>query len=281
MATHYVVLQYLPNPASGERVNIGIIAYNDTGGVVRFLSRWERVRAFAGSDVSFLKELTQAVVARVDSLTAAVRNKFVEQFQASDIERWASRWSHSVEFTPPRASTLAPERLLNDLCGRLLTDPAPEKKVGRDRAAAARVAIFGLREALGAKVGDKAEKLLRRNYRLEGKHQRHKFDAGVANGVPYAVAMGLSFEGVYTERNEKLFDSLAWAVSDVAVNAQAIPVAVVALPPVDGTPGFEQQVRSYEQKQKLYTELGATFISEADYPKWASRFVETLPLNDE
>src|SRR5205085_8631669 len=108
MPSKYTVLQFLPNPASGERVNVGVIAYGPSGGYVRFLSRWDRVRAFARTDVSFLKDLTKAVIARVDVLTQAVREGFVPEFQPAEIEGWVAKWSFCVEFTEPRASLLNP-----------------------------------------------------------------------------------------------------------------------------------------------------------------------------
>ena len=278
MLSKYTVLQYLPNPTSGERVNIAIVTYNERGAYVRSLSRWDRVKAFAGSDVGFLKDLLKNLTTRVENARLAVRDQLVSEFEAKLIEDWTGQWSYTLEFTPPRASLLDPASLLNDLCGRFLTEPVTEKKAGRDRGAAARLVAFGLRAALTERVGAEAEDLLRKNYKLPGKHQPHKFDAAIANGVPYAVAMGISFEVPYSERSELFFDSLAWSVSDVAANAQALPVAIVALPPIEGQLAYDLQKASFETKRQLYTSLGATFLTEPDYPDWAKQVVDKLPF---
>jgi hypothetical protein len=278
MPSKYTVLQYLPDPATGERVNIGIITYGEMAGHVRFLSRWDRVKAFAGGDITFLKDLSKEIVGRVEALTKAVTDKFVGSFDPTVIEVWMGRWSHGVEFTPPRASMLDSAQLLNDLCTRLLEEPTPDRRPGRDRTAAARVAAHSLRAALEDKIGDESEDLLKKNYRLAGKHQAHRFDAAVANGVPYVVASGISFEGPYSDRMETFYDSLAWAVTDVASSAQAIPVAVVALPPIPESDGYETQKTNFQHKAKLYSDLGAVFLTEDQYPDWAKETVDRLPF---
>ncbi len=276
MPSKFTVLQYLPNPVSGERVNIGVIAFSEKGGHVRFLSRWNRVKAFSGGDVTFLKDLSKEVVSRVESLTEAVRDKYVEKFDTTAVESWISRWAHTIEFTQSRASTLEPAELLNDLCGRLLAEPISEPKLSRDRKAASQVAAYGLRKALQDKVQMRAETLLKKRYDLEGKRQSHTFDAAIANGVPYVAVMGVSFEGPPHSNTDTFFDSLAWAVSDCASAAQAIPIAIVALPPKSNLEGFSFQQKSFAAKKKLYSDLGASFVVEADYQDWAHTVVGGL-----
>lgn len=277
MPAKFTILQYLPNPATEERVNIGVMTFSEKGGHVRFLSRWDRVKAFSGHDVSFLKDLSKEIIARVDSLTKAVQDRYVEKFDTSVVESWVQVWSHSVEWSTPRASMLEPIALLTDICGRCLSEPQGTPKIIRDRKAASQFAAHGLRRALDSLVGEKSESLLQKKYQLPGKHQRHHFDAAIANGVPYIVATGVSFEGPHHPASETFFNSLAWAVSDCAATAQAIPIAVVALPPKKDTEGFSDQVRNYDSKRRLYTELGAVFVPENEYEHWAKDAVSKLP----
>jgi Protein of unknown function (DUF3037) len=61
MPGYYSVVQYLPDPVTDERVNIGVITYGDGGIRCRFLRTWTRVRMFGGEDVSFLREFAAGV----------------------------------------------------------------------------------------------------------------------------------------------------------------------------------------------------------------------------
>ena len=56
MASRYSVIQYVPNPIADERINIGVLAFNEQVVKVHFLSRWDRVRDFGQvKDIDFLQ----------------------------------------------------------------------------------------------------------------------------------------------------------------------------------------------------------------------------------
>ena len=44
MTSYYSVVQYVPNPMSGERVNVGVIAFDGHAVRTRFLRNWTRAR---------------------------------------------------------------------------------------------------------------------------------------------------------------------------------------------------------------------------------------------
>ncbi len=60
MASRYSIIQYVPNPIADERINIGIVAFNDQLVKTRFVKSWKRVRCFATdeSDIDYLQEFT-------------------------------------------------------------------------------------------------------------------------------------------------------------------------------------------------------------------------------
>src|SRR5579859_2945783 len=48
MPSFYSLIQYAPNPVSGEAVNFGIVTFGEGGVRCRFVQDWRRVRNFAG-----------------------------------------------------------------------------------------------------------------------------------------------------------------------------------------------------------------------------------------
>ena len=57
MVSRYSIIQYVPNPIADERINIGVVAFNEDAVRTHFLSNWERVRYFGMEDTEFLKKL--------------------------------------------------------------------------------------------------------------------------------------------------------------------------------------------------------------------------------
>lgn len=59
MVSRYSIIQYVPDAIANERINIGVLAFDDQVVRVKFLAKWNRVVHFAPSaDISFLKAIT-------------------------------------------------------------------------------------------------------------------------------------------------------------------------------------------------------------------------------
>lgn len=111
MASWYCLIQYMPRPGNDERINVGVVAYDDAGSVyARFLTDWSRVEAFAHEDTAFLRDF----VARWDADPWAV-----EQIAK------AREWANSIRVGTPRASTLGAAELLERVAPRMLVEPVP------------------------------------------------------------------------------------------------------------------------------------------------------------
>ena len=65
MPSNYAIVQYRPDPASDERLNIGVIAWDADGAHAVFVDTWERVRSFGGCDIGFLREFAQSMQMRL------------------------------------------------------------------------------------------------------------------------------------------------------------------------------------------------------------------------
>jgi len=56
MPSYYSVVQFLPDPIRDEKVNLGVLAYNDSGVLVsHFIRDWKRIRNFADMRWRFSK----------------------------------------------------------------------------------------------------------------------------------------------------------------------------------------------------------------------------------
>ncbi|MBD2774779.1 DUF3037 domain-containing protein [Iningainema tapete] len=61
MVSRYSIIQYVPDPIADERINIGVVVFNEDAVKSRFLTNWERVRLFGMEDIDFLKDFADRV----------------------------------------------------------------------------------------------------------------------------------------------------------------------------------------------------------------------------
>ena len=106
MASYYTVVQYVPDPLAGERINIGVFAYGEGRILCRFLQNWNRVRAFGGEDIQFLLDFTERA----------------KSFTAEQVKKMAANWNHSIQLTEPRGWLTSPEDLLAEVAGLFLRE---------------------------------------------------------------------------------------------------------------------------------------------------------------
>src|ERR1700737_3502926 len=107
MASYYSIVQYLPDPTIDERINVGVIAFDERNVRVKFLDNWKRVRHFGGRDISFLLDFAKSV-----QQTASIQMQLpdfanMESLDRSFIHKMADNWINSIQVTQPRASLLS------------------------------------------------------------------------------------------------------------------------------------------------------------------------------
>src|SRR4051812_39732776 len=62
--SHYSVIQYVPDLAAGEFVNVGLLVFQGDGPpLVRCLRSWDRVEQFSGVDISPVREFVHKLEA--------------------------------------------------------------------------------------------------------------------------------------------------------------------------------------------------------------------------
>lgn len=277
MVSRYSVIQYIPDPIADERINIGVIAFDDQSVRVKFLSRWDRVSRFAPiADVSFLRDFSHQMqeVTEKGLLFPGDRPNGLPNHQR--LLKVSQSWMNSIQFTEPRGSLDAVDSLLADIVQSHLVEPPPKPKKLRDRQAAAQLATSHIRNALNRLYDkEKARELLRTSFALHGSRKDHKFDVTVANGRPILAAHGVSFE---IQTPEQTLDSLAFMIIDVKASNSDFPLAVVALPPTEASFERKKLQKIYQQTRKTYQGLGAQVIEENQVEIWVSERLKNVKV---
>lgn len=274
MASQYSVIQYVPNPIADERINIGVLAFNDQVVRVHFLQNWKRVKQFGNEDVSFLRDFAD----RMEE-SAARSGFFLEECSKDtpkhqQIIKVARGWMNSIQFTEPCGSLLDVDSLLEDAAETYLLeienieDNLPKKIFSRDRKVASKIANKTVKQVLKELKGEQAQEYFKTS--LAGKHEGHKLDAVVANGKPYLAVHGLSFE-VHSPKS--VLDALSWAIVDIKNSYQGLPFGVLLLPPKRE---LRELTKAYETAIEKYEDLGAIVLKENDLEDWTNQTLAQL-----
>ena len=267
MPSYYSIVRFLPDPVRDERINVGVLAYDDAGDVAgHFVRDWKRIRNFAGQDVAFLQDFIRELA----DATSTQRTLSFDGGQGGcspeDIRRMASRWINSVQMSEPRASLLGRDDLLARMSAQFLVPTRGRKKrTFRDRRQAVSLARHSLETALAATPAAKRKNVkMEPKLHLAGELGQHVFDAALLNGKPLLGVHGISFEGPTTVQQQREVDATAWTIDDIRKKHPDLLIGVLALPP-------RNKGKTYDQAQRIFTGLGAEVVDESDAADWATR----------
>ena len=219
MTAYYTVVQYIPDPITDERVNVGVLTYGDGRVRARFLSNWSRVAQFGkSSDLAFLNEAAGILAAASED----------------DIRVSAATWADVLQLTEPRGSLLSPDELLVNIAERFLRSKPAAVRAARSHFQAAADARRRVKEAVTLRLGKAAAThVVKSNVLATGKNASHALDVAVENGKLAGGVFALSFE---IERAlERDIRATAFSLEDVRQANPNLPLAVAALPPRDDT----------------------------------------------
>ena len=275
MVSRYSVIQYVPDPITGERINLGVLVFDENEICVRFLENWKRVHCLGAENVEFLRDF----VARMKTATAdglLVPGEELTGIPTQErLLKISQEWQNIIQITPPRKSLGELEIVLDEISAMFLKEPLPEaKSTLRDRQAAAKITKATVRDVLKSCFKPALVRgLLSESNALLGRRESHQFDATVVNGRPYFAVHGVSFE-IHPPKTTT--ESVSWMISDVRDQNENVPLAVLVLPPKPETLEYNDLLNLYEQKTKLYRELGATVLGETELASWARPIVRTI-----
>jgi len=272
-ATHYTVVHYLPNPLSGERINVGLIAWNEGRIAARFVDDWRRVHSFGGEDVEFIHDFVERVEEAMLSEPLLPGLADGPQLDEDRLKRIVGTWTHSLQFSEPKASLKSPAAVVDEMAPVFLRRSRRRVKTWRDRRAAAALVASSVRTTVTNLVKTKPADLVRRNQLIKGKLGRHQFDVVVANGKPLFAAQGLSFQIGDTRLLDLETNATAFAITDVRRAIPHFPLAVLTLPPQKKSPLFTQA-------QKVFHGLSADVVESAEeMARWAARTTKKVVLH--
>jgi hypothetical protein len=296
MVSRYSIIQYVPNPITDERINIGVVAFTDHDVRVQFLVNWERVHNFGMENIDFLKDFAERMKETASRGLVFPGDEESEIPKHERLTKIARGWMNSIQFTEPRPSLAPVDKLLHDIVQDFLVEPHNSlintdkiykyKEISinssiqllsistpRNRQQAARVATSSVKEAfknwLGQENKEQFKTLIKQKYEFDGKREKFEFDVAVANGSPYLLAQGLSFE-INPQKNS--LKALSWSIENVKKYNQDLPIAVITLPPKEeDSPDYLERQKIYEQSTANYLYLGADVLQQDQVPDWVEQ----------
>lgn len=283
MASKYSVVQYVPDPLIGERINIGVIVFGDDQILSQFLDDWTRVECFAGTaNIQFLKEFANRVQETDPEQLGFMPTEGFSNLTEEGFTRLARSWSNSIQFTPLRASLLSAAELLASITPRFLRVPqsrvAHVMALPRKRPTAARIAVEQLGSAI-RRTGVRA--VLRRRVPLPGRLEQHVFDAVAVNGAPFIAMHGMSFESADEAEVIRNVDALGFAIRDVRDSEPDLQLGIVAL----RKPRQEER-EPFLRALHIFGDYGARVLQEHEARTWAEERIVSyatehgVPLGD-
>jgi hypothetical protein len=267
MTSYFSQIQYVPDPITGERINIGIVVVDPTGSRFQFVQDWKRAATFGGGqDIGFLKEFADEATTNGAAWLAKGSLASTETLTKS-----LGRWQNKIQFSKPLPSVKGYAELLEDLAPRFLhlteVEPATPHR-GRGREKAILTATKSLAAAMRERYGHAPRGILQRDLDLAGKIESHKIDVGLKNGELYGGAFAVSFETNSPRSQERDTDAIAFALEDLRTRHDDL--AVIVLPPHPVTP-------TYQRSRRIFKALDVRTLAEKQLPAWASALVEKLP----
>jgi Protein of unknown function (DUF3037) len=272
MTAKYTVVQYVPDPTAGERINFGVITWDAQHIRSRFVAHWSRIRSFGGEDVSFLRDFARGVT-ELTTPQMPLPEIGGDKLDLSRLKKMIGEWSYSIQFTEPRGSLRDAQTLLEEVASVFLRQPGFRVRRGRSRRYAASLAYSYLLKAVKQQAPDGAENLVRHNEFLQGKLDKHRLDVVLANGKLLAALNALSFEISESEHLEREIQVTAWTIDDLRKLYRKLPVAIYMLPPLEN-----EVSDSYARATRLFKSLHADVVtSERAMQAWAEQRAQSLP----
>lgn len=191
-----------------------------------------------------------------------------------ELVRMSADFRNCVQVSSPKASLLDVEAVMEEEFARFVGGEA----VLQARTQPKRELYSRARAALEARLTERfvvptvAQGLLKRQEPIRGKHATHNFGIALRNGRLYTAATAISF-AVDKSDVQRDMGAVAWDITDV-VAASTVPELAVLL----GEPTDNRRAKDmYVEARRLFGELDAEVVEEANLDAWATKVVEALP----
>jgi hypothetical protein len=131
MASYYSIIQYVPNPIANERINIGVLIFDEKEIKVKFLKNWNRVKNFCMGDITFLRDFESQMQKAVSQGLLFPGDPLLDQPRQERLQRVSENWMNSIQFTEPNFSLKSVDKLLEDSIKKYLIEPVASKSLDK------------------------------------------------------------------------------------------------------------------------------------------------------
>lgn len=263
MPAHYSIIQFTPNPSTGERINVGVIVWEGNKIRSRFTTDYRRLKSFAPVSVDLVRSFSK----KFDKLTQDQLDLVSDERITTDrLKSMIGAWDQMLQFTSPKGSLKGAEVLLNEMVYLFMPERTPEHHEQRRlRKGAIKVAVNQMSLALG----DGAKAFLKRDKEIAGGIETHKVDVALENGKIVAAINALSFEAEDQASLEHEIGATAWTFRDIAKH-RSITRAIFYLEPED------KKLPAFRHAKALFPKLGVELVAEPKIQAWTKRHAAQL-----
>ena len=129
MTSYYSIIQYVPNPIANERINIGVLIFDEKEIKVKFLKNWKRVKNFCMGDIAFLRDFESQMQEAVSQGLLFPGDSLLDQPRQERLQRVSENWMNSIQFTEPNFSLKPLDKLLEDSIKKYLIEPVSSESL--------------------------------------------------------------------------------------------------------------------------------------------------------
>lgn len=252
MPSYYSIVQYVPDPLADERINVGVVAFDDDRVVSRHLHSWRRVQSFTGHSVDHLRSIVAEILG--------------DDLSPDEVRKAIAEWDESIQFTRPRASLVDPGTLLDTVYAQAVTDREPQSRKNT-KARVIRAGRVALERAVHQKLAS-SELDVESSLSVQGERGQHDADLALRNGRVLLVAKAISFDRQNLRDVERDIGATAWFLDDLNNTPNPPDRAVLVGPrPSERRSEFNTGI-------KLFQSLNAQVVREADIDSWAGEVVD-------
>ncbi|RKS77598.1 Protein of unknown function (DUF3037) [Motilibacter peucedani] len=272
----YSLVRCVPDPRTGEFVNVGAIAGSAEAGewAVRQVSSEARVRKLAGPrELEAVHGFLARVGEQVDIQMELDAGDVNESLPASWLEDLHHDHRNVVQLSPPAVvAASSAESALDLIFERMLIDPVSQPRDFVDK----KKVVSGLRAAY--KRASIADDLVKTRVDLfVGDHLRAPLDFAIANGVALQLTQAWSFQRASVDQVTTEVKAWGYALARLREGAAARVVGVgghvsslapeVDLEVVVALPKTKDQEAAYEEATQVFNQLDASVrpLDEVDF----------------
>jgi Protein of unknown function (DUF3037) len=283
MGYHYSLLRFVPDPARGEFINLGILAGDDEAADwdLRLITNLRRARAIDDEGalsiaMSFLPTL-QDHIAALDPATAELTK--AEPLSTEYVLHLAEEMQNVVQLTAPAPIVASSaEEALDLLFGEFVVDPTSQRLRFSDK----KPAQASTRRAY--KAHEIPPEAVQEHAAIVAGPYEGVFDFAVANGTVVQLVQCWSFQLPNQAELAEQVKAWAWVVHELRsqggsvtlTDRQAdaerdVEVATVVVPPADG-----QEAPAYEEARAAFNEINVEQLTPDEADELGARAAERL-----